>query len=198
MGFVIVVDGPNFINDLQRSGKSKDYILKVLSFPALQEAIQRDLDKHGLKGHPFIHTYFVCSDKGRIGDFRGEEKQQLLLKFKNQLGVTVDEIKQSHKHGEENQVDMNVFIRMLEMGPFARPYHDEWRHLVLISSDSDFAPAIRMLSQMGAHTVVVGFDALGDKKFPEELRNESYLFLEMNKILDDMEKIIKEKPSFLL
>ena len=197
MGFVVIVDGPNFLNDLQRSGKNKEYILKTLSLPALQEAIQRDLNEHGLKGHPFIHTYFVCSDKGRIGDSEGEEKQRLLLKFKHELGVTVDEIKQNNKHGEENFVDMNIFIRMLEMGPFARPYHDEWRHVVLVSSDSDFAPAIRMLSQMGVHTVVVGFSDLPGKVFPEELRNESYLFLDLSHLLYEMEKIIGERPSFL-
>jgi len=38
------------------------------------------------------------------------------------------------------------------------------------------------------HTIVVGFD---DGKFPEELVNESYLFLNMKELLDDMEKVIE-------
>ena len=84
-------------------------------------------------------------------------------------------------------MDMSVFIRMLEMGALATPQNDPWRHVVLIASDSDYVPAIRMLSTMGTHTIVVGFRTLGDKKFPLELINESFLFLEMSQILLQME-----------
>jgi hypothetical protein len=183
MGFVIVVDGPNFINDLERSGKNTNYILNTLSLPAIQIAIQERLKIHGLRSHPFVHTYFVCSDRGRIGEnIKGNDKQRLLDKLRNERGVTVDEIRQSKRKGKEMQVDMSVFIRMLEMGPLATPY-DAWRHIVLIASDSDYVPAIRLLSMMGTHTVVVGFRNLKNKEYPIELINESYLFLEMSEIV---------------
>jgi uncharacterized LabA/DUF88 family protein len=106
----------------------------------------------------------------------------------------VDEITQSHKRGGEQQVDMSVFIRMLEMGPLSIP-HDQWRHIVLIASDSDYVPAIRLLSSMGTHTIVVGFRSLGNKKYPEELINESYLFIEMSDILSEMDA--KHAPNNL-
>jgi hypothetical protein len=32
MGFVIVVDGHNFLSDLQNHGKGKDYVMNVLDF----------------------------------------------------------------------------------------------------------------------------------------------------------------------
>jgi hypothetical protein len=188
LGFVIVVDGPNFINELERNGKDKNYVMKTLSFHILHGVIQNRLNQHGLRGHPFLHTYFVCSDKKQMGDFKDEEKQVLLTKLKCETGLTVDEILQSHKEGKEHEVDMHVFIRMLEMGPLARPYHDEWRHIVLVSRDSDFVPAIRLLSQMGTHTIVMGFDSK-ESPFPMELKNESYLFLELSEILGEMEKI---------
>jgi len=187
MGFVIIVDGPNFLNDLNRNGKDMDYVMNTLSFPTLHNIIQDKLNKHGLRGHPFIHTYFVCSDRGRIGEFRGEDKERFLNKLRIERGVTVDEIKQSPKKGKEQEVDMSVFIRMLEMGPLARPHYEEWRHIVLMASDKDYVPAIRMLSQMGVHTVVVGFDSKADP-YPIELKNESYLFLELGEILREMEK----------
>jgi len=192
MGFVIVVDGPNFINDLEKSGKDVNYILDTLSLPAIQEVIQERLKANGLQSHPFIHTYFVCSDKGQIGEsIKGSDRDRFLEKLRNERGVTVDEIKQSHGKEKEQQVDMSVFIRMLEMGPLAIPMYDPWRHIVLISSDSDYVPAIRMLSKMGTHTIVVGFRNLATKTYPKELINESFLFLEMSEILAKMEKFPK-------
>jgi len=187
MGFVIIIDGPNFINDLQNNGKDCDYIMNTLSLHKIHGIVQEKITKKGLRGLPFIHTYFICGETGRIGDFQGEDRKNLIRKLQTETGVTVDEIKQGHKHEKEKQVDMNVFIRMLEMGPLARPYHDEWRHIVLMSKDTDFVPAIRMLSQMGVHTVVAGFDS-SKSPYPVELKNESYLFLNMAEILEEMEK----------
>ena len=69
MAFSIVIDGHNFINDLTRYGKDKDYILRHLSFPLLHDIIQEQMKSAGLYSHPFIHTEFVCSDKGQIGPF---------------------------------------------------------------------------------------------------------------------------------
>ena len=190
MGFVIVIDGPNFINELHRNDKGMDYVLNTLSFPILHEIIQRKLNENGLRGHPFIHTFFVCSDRGKIGpEFKGDNRNRFIDKLQRERGVTVDQIHQSVR-GKEEQVDMSVFIRMLEMGPLARPQYDEWRHVVLISRDTDYVPAIRMLTQMGVHTIVIGFDSK-ENQFPIELINESYLFLDMGEILEEMEKKIK-------
>lgn len=160
MPFIIVIDGPNFINDLHRQGKNNEYILNKLSLPDIQALIQRRLrSPGGLRSHPFIHTYFVCSNKGRIGKFKGDERRELLNKLRRERGFIVIEIEQSKTgKGKEEQVDMSVFIQMLEVGPLAYPYFDPWRHIVLISSDKDFVPAIRTLRKMGVHTVVVGFD----------------------------------------
>jgi len=197
MGFVIIVDGPNFMNDLDRYGKDVNYILDTLSFNKIHGIIQTKLHKHALRAFPFIHTYFVCSDRGRLGNLRDEDKKRFLSKLRNEKGLTVDEIKQSHGKGQEQQVDMSVFIRMLEMGPLAIPQYDPWRHIVLVASDSDYVPAIRLLSTMGTHTIVVGFRELKDarmgkiKKYPTELINESYLFLEMSEILTEMENSSK-------
>ena len=105
----------------------------------------------------------------------------------------MDEVIQNHSKGKEQQVDMSVFIRMLNMGPLSIPQHDPWRHIVLISSDSDFAPAIRLLCNMGTHTITVGFRKFVPegkkfaKRYPVELINESYLFLELSEIIEEME-----------
>lgn len=184
MGFVIVIDGANFLNELERNGKDTNYIINHLSLPDIQAVIQDMLRLNGLRSHPFIHTYFVCSRQNRIGNLIGEDRNNFLTKLKNQRGVTVDEIEQPQKRADnkDKEVDMHVFIRMLEMGPFARPIPTEWRHIVLISADTDFVPAIRMLSQTGTHTITVGFDSL-EKPYPLALKNESFLFLELGEIL---------------
>ena len=56
-------------------------------------------------------------------------------------------------------------------------------------------PAIRLLSQMGTHTIVVGFDSK-ENPFPMELKNESYLFLELRDVLGEMEKIEEQDSRF--
>lgn len=187
MGFVVVVDGHNFLNSLRDNGKDVNYVTDTLSFPVLHGIIQDKLDQNGLAGRPFLHTYFVCSDRGQIGDLRGEDRNRFISKLKNERGVTVDEIRQTHAKRKQEQVDMHVFIRMLELGPLARPLYDSWRHIVLISADTDFVPAIRLLSAMGVHTIVIGFDSK-EHPYPKELKNESYLFLELGEMLKEMEK----------
>ena len=94
MAFSIIVDGHNFINDLERYGKGKDYVLKQLSFPILHATIQEKLRTEGLFSHPFIHTEFVCSDRGPIGSLKGTERDDLVRKLKNEKGVTVLEVPQ--------------------------------------------------------------------------------------------------------
>ncbi|MCG2709473.1 MAG: hypothetical protein L6246_04015 [Thermodesulfovibrionales bacterium] len=97
MAFTVIVDGHNFINDLHRHGKDKDYIVNKLSFPHLHEAIQTRLKADGLYSHPFIHTEFICSDRKRIGDFKNQERDDLIKKLMEENGVTVREVEQHTK-----------------------------------------------------------------------------------------------------
>jgi len=96
-------------------------------------------------------------------------------------GVVVREIKLSSKESKEKGVDMYVFARMLEMG---NPTYD----IVLITRDKDYVPGIEALTKRGIHTVVIGFD---DGQYPKELINESYLFIDMQELLEEMEEIVR-------
>ena len=183
MAFTIIVDGPNFINDLHRHGKDEDYIMNTLSFETLHVIIQKKLKEHGLFSHPFLHTEFICSNKEKLGRFEGKARERLLEKLRRETGVSVREISLSSVEGKEKGVDMTVFVRMLEMGKAYPPHH-----IVLIASDKDYVPAIKTLTTLGIHTVLVGFD---DGKYPTELINEAYLFLDLNQILNEMENKIK-------
>ena len=181
MPFTIVIDGPNFINELHRHNKSKDYILNTLSLPILQGLIQSRLRDEGLHSHPFLRTEFICSNKEQIGSFSGNERKELLNKLRRQKGVSVRVIELSSNESEEKGVDMSVFATLLEMG---NPTFD----VVLVTRDRDYVPAIRALTKRGIHTVVIGFD---DEQFPIELINESYLFIDMHELLEEMEETLR-------
>jgi len=178
MAFTIIVDGTNFISELERHGKDKDYILNKLSFPSLAGIIQTKLIENGLAGKPFQRTEFICSDKP-LGSFKGTDKQEILNKLMQERGVRVEKIELSSKSRVEKAVDMTVFSRMLAVGGVP------WNHVVLIAKDRDYVPAIRELMNKGIHVILIGFDDGGN--YPIDLKNECYLFLDMNALLKEIE-----------
>jgi len=181
MAFSILVDGHNFINDLDRQGKGKDYVLNKLSFPILHVVVQERLKSEGLYSHPFIHTEFICSDHGEIGPFKGPERNELLKKLKNEKGVTVLEV--PHHTKKQKGVDFTVFIRMMTLARSPVQPHE----IVLFASDTDYVPALRLLAEQGTHVVIVGFKA-GTSPLNEGLVNESYLSLDLGELLEHMEQ----------
>ena len=178
MAFTIIVDGHNFLNDLHRHGKDKGYILNKLSFPHLHILIQKRLKFEGLYSHPFNHTEFICSDRGKIAQFEQGERDELITKLKREKGVTVREVPQHTKEAKQKGVDLTVFTRMLAFGKQFPPHE-----IVLIASDTDYVPALRLMSELGIHVISVGFKSLN-----EELINESYLFIDLEELLNEMEK----------
>jgi uncharacterized LabA/DUF88 family protein len=182
MAFSIIVDGHNFISDLNRKEKGKEYVLNKLSFPILHILIQERLRSEGLYSHPFIHTEFICSNHGEIGPFKGSERPELLGKLKNEKGVTVLEV--PHHTKRQKGVDFTVFIRMMTMARSPAQPHE----IVLFASDTDYVPALRLLSEQGTHVVIVGFKT-GTSSLNEGLINESYLSIDLGELLDKMEKV---------
>ncbi len=182
MAFSIVIDGHNFINDLVRHDKDIDYLLNKLSFPILQTVVQQRLVSEGLYGHPFIRTEFICSDKGEIGTFKGENRKQLITKLQNEKGVTVLEV--SHHTRKQKGVDLTIFIRMMTLTKSQHQPHA----IVLFSSDTDFVPAIRLIAEQGIHVVIVGFKT-EPNPLNTDLINESYLSIDLGELLEEMEKL---------
>jgi uncharacterized LabA/DUF88 family protein len=119
-----------------------------------------------------------------MGSLNGPDRDQLIKKLKNEKGVTVLEVPQNTQHQKE--VDLTVFIRMMTLA--RAPLQPSLpHHIVLISSDTDYIPALRLLSEQGTHVIVVGFK----KTIPilnEGLINESYLTFDLEELLEEMEK----------
>ena len=169
-------------SDLDRHSKDKDYILNKLSFPILQTVVQQRLTSEGLYSHPFIRTEFICSDKGEIGAFKGDERKQLITKLQNEKGVTVLEVK--HHTKKQKGVDLTVFIRMMTLAQSKHQPHA----IVLFSSDTDFVPAIRLIAEQGIHVVTVGFKTVPNP-LHADLINESYLSIDLGALLEEMENL---------
>lgn len=181
MAFSIIVDGHNFMSDLARRRKGKEWVLTRLSFPALHALIQQRLKSEGLYSHPFIHTEFVCSAHGEIGEFKGSERPELIKKLMNEKGVTVVEV--PHRTKRQKGVDFTVFVRMMTLARSPAQPHE----IVLFASDTDYVPAIRLLAEQGTHVVIVGFQN-EPCSLKEALINESYLALDLEELLTKMEK----------
>ena len=180
MGFKILIDGTNFIFELNRHGRNKDYILNTLEFPHLHAIIQQELINYGLAGKPFYHTEFICSKKP-LGNLSSEDSTKVIKKLQRERGVVVNQIIQGKSSEQEKAVDMTVFSRMLAMG------EKPWDHIVLVTRDKDFVPAIRELMNKKIHVILIGFD---DGKYPIDLINECFLFLDLEKLLEEMERRI--------
>ncbi len=121
---------------------------------------------------------------------KGTNRDDLIKKLKNQKGVTVLEVPQHTK--QQKCVDLTVFIRMMTLtrAPI-RP--DQPHDIVLFASDTDYIPALRLLSEQGTHVVIVGFKNTGPI-MKEGLINESYLSLDLEELLVQMEKLADNKP----
>ena len=188
MGFAIIVDTPNFINDLVEHSYDKDDIIKFLSFPILQGLIQKRLRDNGLSSHPFLCAELIYSNQNKLGPFVDSERLDLIDKLSRQMGVTTIEVRLSKSGKDEKGVDMMVFVRMLEYGLISRPY---LYHNVLIGSDRDYVPAMQLLRELGIHTILLGFM----DKCPNEQINESYLFINLKELIDDMIQEVKQSTG---
>lgn len=67
-------------------------------------------------------------------------------------------------------------------------------HIILMASDTDYIPAIRLLTEQGTHVVIVGFGN-GKCVLNDGLINKSYLFLDLASLLKEMDKRIYERSS---
>ena len=88
------------------------------------------------------------------------------------------EVRQHTVEAKDKGVDLTVFTRMLTFGKQVPP-----QEIVLIASDTDYVPALRLMSELAIHVIIVGF-----KSMNEDLINESYLFIDLEDLLNETEQ----------
>ncbi|MGA1822707.1 MAG: NYN domain-containing protein [Thermoplasmatota archaeon] len=182
MPFSIIIDGPNFISRLKQK-KGQDYVLNTFDFGKFHHYIQKRLTEMHLNSHPFVHTYFICSDGGSIGTIDESRRDELLRKIGHSRGVSVLEVKQhTSKTRGEKGVDMTVLTKAIDC------FNSSDNHeIVIITQDSDFVPAIKCLTQLNAHVIVCGFFHKNSNT-DEQLINVSYDHIDLQKIITQMDK----------
>jgi uncharacterized LabA/DUF88 family protein len=169
MRFCILVDGTNFINRLFEMGREKDFVLNELSFPEIAECIQQLLRDNGL---PALYngTDFYCSNRN-LSKLTQDETKIFLDKLKNERGVTVEQVG-IITDGKEKALDTSIIIKMFEI-------IDYYDIVVLLASDRDYIPAFELLRKKGKYIVTIGCK----RTHPIELINKSYLFLDLENII---------------
>jgi uncharacterized LabA/DUF88 family protein len=159
----LLIDGPNFINSLIRFGIKHDLIAKQFSLERIEQIFK--FDKFFRENQFSIDRIeFFCSDKqfGPQKDkFTRNEQQSMLQNLSREKGVHVNTV--SIPGSSEKGVDSSIILRMDEI-------LENSDHLILISSDRDFIPALQKFRKK--NKVILTTSLTED--FPIELNNEAY------------------------
>lgn len=183
MPFSIVIDGPNFISRLKENGYDEGFIIDDFDFGRFHDLVQKKLGMMHLNNHPFVHTYFICSKRRKIGTFDNNKRDSLLKKVRLSRGITVIEVEQHViDKSSEKGVDMTVLTKSIDC--FRSTSNHE---VVILTQDTDFVPAIECLTRLGAHVIIGGFFDVS-KNPDEQLINVSYDYIDLKDVLNEMKK----------
>lgn len=182
IAFIVIIDGPNFLNSLLRHDRDPAYVMDF-SFPTFRRTLQAMLEELGLSHHPFMGTEFVCSNKHQLGPFKDSQRNYFVRKLKREQGISVTEVNLSspNEGGREKGVDTTVMVKMFEAALNLGPECE----ILLVASDRDYIPPTRVLRRRGFHVINVAFD---DEHHSEDQINESFMFLDMAQVLKRMEE----------
>ncbi len=186
MPFIIIIDGPNFINSLTRHGKDPDYI-KNFHFPTFRRTIQAMLKELDLSYRTFKGTEFVCSNKKQLGPFVGSKRTRFIKKLKREQGISITEVSLSARNaGSEKGVDTTVIVKIFE----AALNLGHKCEIILVASDRDYIPPCQILRRRGFHVINVAYD---DAHHSDDQINESFMFLNLQEIIKRMDKADREQ-----
>lgn len=168
--FAVVVDGPNFVNDLHRFGVGRRYIIEELSLESLLTFVRHKIQTL-IQTPRTIGLDFYYSGARFLPEehkLTQEEMDRFLSRQKEETGVRLHEVALPTRNGKEKGVDASVVTRLFEMKEVCET-------LVLVSSDTDYVPALETLSRIGRFAVTAGFR----ETYGIELKNASYLFIDL-------------------
>ncbi|MEE9506158.1 MAG: NYN domain-containing protein [Thermoplasmata archaeon] len=181
--FAMVVDGPNFVNDLFRFGTGKQFIVQELSLGSMLTFVQKQVRNYiGTWRTTGLDFYYSGDPEARFlsGDNKltPEEMDRFLKRQKEETGVRVHEVALRKRARREKGVDVSVVTRLFEMKEVCET-------VVLVSSDTDYVPALETLSRIGRFAVTAGFQ----ENYRIELKNASFMFIDLSELYS------KETPS---
>ena len=174
MRYSIIFDGPNFIANAIDTIGDMDYFSDRFSLGGFcNKLVQGRL-------HHIFHAeakslgieFFYSGESLGSGEQKLTNKQsdKLLERFSNEQAVYLNKV--SIASSNEKGVNIAVAVRMIEMSNMCDT-------VCLVSSDKDYLPVFEYIKSKGKYAVTIGID----KKHPTELKNLSYLFVDMTNFL---------------
>jgi hypothetical protein len=179
----IVVDGPNYINEIMRLGIRKEFLANQLSLRGILTLLDvRVREIPNISGQ--CETVdFVCSQK-RFGPtsarFTEAEQLKFLQRIKAEIGVYVQEV--TIPGTREKGVDTTV-------AGLIGDYAGESPCIVLVSSDRDYIPTLSRIKRKCKVILVSFSDA-----FPIDLKNAAYATLDLRR--DNASLFIYSYPQY--
>jgi len=177
--YCVIVDYPNLISRIIESNIYPENISKLLSLNELLTRKEVGISNVILKEFKSIYCLGVevfCSKKlpgPRGKKLSNEQNKELITRLSNENAVYVHEVDIPSNH--EKGVDIAIATRLIEVS-------ENCEIICLLSSDKDYIPVLEYLKRKGKYIVTIGVS----EKHPIELRNLSYLFIDVTVSLSDM------------
>jgi uncharacterized LabA/DUF88 family protein len=183
MKFYMVIDGPNFISRLIDLGIQTNVIAKSLSLNVLYNDEIKQILRKEFGQLTCLGIEFICSNKSlgpQSKKLTKKELEHLLTRLSNENAVYINKI--SILGQSEKGVDVMVATRLIELSEISDI-------VCLISSDKDYIPVLEYLKRKGKYIVTMGFEG----KHPIELKNLSYLYIDLTNYFMNTFPNVKEK-----
>jgi len=171
MNYIVIVDGPNLIsrlinNDLDKDVIAERFSLNKLLVNGIREAIITELGKSFSMGLEFIYSPKLPGPE--MDKLSSEQWEKFIDRTSKENEVTLNKVVIASKN-EEKGVDVTVAVRLIEAAEICDI-------ICLVASDKDYVPVLEYLKRKGKYICTIGFD----DSHPIELRNLSYLFIDIN------------------
>jgi uncharacterized LabA/DUF88 family protein len=173
MNYSIIVDYPNLISRLIDLNISCELITKYLSLNDLLNSEVKFRIRPEFGSPLTLGIEVFCSDKSPGPKGKKLNKDQnikLIERLSNEDAVYVNKI--NIQSSNEKGVDIAIATRLIEVS-------EKCDIICLLSSDKDFVPVLDYLKRKGKYIVTIGFS----DKHPVELKNLSYLFIDITKFI---------------
>lgn len=173
---MVFIDGSNLYHIIRDMFSPEEYQqLKAES----KNFNYEKLLNHIARGRKIIRTYFYTSSLDKSKDEQTFSKQQKFfekLKRIPNLYLVLCRMQKQRINGKDfyhvKEDDIRLAIDMIKLG-----YNSAYDTAVLISSDSDFIPAVRTIREIGKNIENIGFE----NKFSYHLQQECDRFLKLKK-----------------
>lgn len=173
MRYCVIVDYPNLISRIIDLEISEKLIAKRLSLNGILNSEIRKAITNEFKMVTCLGVEIFCSDKSpgpSKKKLTKDQNEEIINRLSIEDAVYVNQVKITSSN--EKGVDIAIATRLIEVS-------ENCEIICLLSSDKDFIPVLEYLKRKAKYIVTIGIS----KKHPIELKNLSYLFIDIESYL---------------